>query len=132
MKKIPTKKQLREFGILIGILFPLFIGWLIPLFYGHTFKTWTIFISLPSVLIGTLCPKTLFYPYKVWMKIGNFLGFINSHIILGLVFIFVLIPISLIMNLFNYDPLRERKTPKLNDSYRELKKNHMINLYKIF
>ena len=98
MQKIPTNKQLREFGILIGILFPLFIGWLIPLFHGHSFKTWTILISLPSVLIGTLSPKTLLYPYKGWMKIGNFLGFINSHIILGLVFIFVLITSDLKYN----------------------------------
>ena len=132
MQKIPTNKELRDFGILIGIFFPLFIGWLIPLCYGHSFKTWTILISLPSVLIGTLSPKTLFYPYKGWMKLGNFLGLINSHIILGLVFIFVLIPISLIMNLFNYDPLRKRKNKKLNESYREPKKNHMINLNKIF
>lgn len=132
MQKIPTKKQLREFGVLIGILFPLLIGWLIPLFYGHSFKSWTILISLPSILIGALCPKILYYPYKGWIKIGNLLGLINSHIILGLVFIFVLIPISFLMKLFNHDPLKTRKTQQLYETYREPKKNHIINLYKIF
>ena len=132
MQKKPSKKELREFGILIAILFPIFIGWLIPLFYSHPFKIWTIYVSLPSILIGITSPKTLYYPYKGWMMIGNFLGYINSHLILGIVFIFVLTPISIIMNFFNHDPLRKRKSKKLNKSYRENKKGHIINLNKIF
>ena len=124
--------MLREFGFLIGFAFPFLIGWVLPSLASHSFRTWTLWISVPSLIFAILKPSLLYYPYKGWMKLGNFLGLINSHIILGLVFIFVLIPISLIMNLFNYDPLRKRKNKKLNESYREPKKNHMINLNKIF
>ena len=130
MNKNPTNKQLREFGILIGTAFPIIIGWFIPFIYGHSFKIWTIFISLPSLFIGIIYPNKLFYPYKAWMKLGNFLGWANSHLILGMVFIFVLIPIAMIMNFFNHDPLRKKQN--LNKSYRENKKNHIINLNKIF
>ena len=39
MKKIISKNELRDFGLLIGLAFPTLIGWLIPLITGHTFKS---------------------------------------------------------------------------------------------
>ena len=72
----------------------------------------------------------LFYPYKTWIKIGNILGWLNSRIILGLVFLIVLQPIALIMRIFGHDPLRMKKSNQ--KSYRELKTNQKINLKKIF
>ena len=130
MQKNISKKELREFGILIGIVFPLIIGWVIPFLYGHSFKSWTFIISIPSLLLAILSPRILFYPYKAWIKIGNFLGFINSHLILSIVYIFVLIPIATVMKFCNHDPLRKKQL--LNKSYRETKKNYIINLEKIF
>ena len=102
MKEIISKKQLREFGLLIGFGFPILIGWLLPLFFGHQFRTWTLWIGLPGLLIGLTAPRLLYYPYKGWMALGHFLGWINSHIILGLVFILVLQPIAYIMRLTGY------------------------------
>ena len=64
------------------------------------------------------------------MKIGEFLGFINGNIILGLVFIFILQPISIIMKFFNHDPLRKKFHSKF--SYRENKIDHKIDFTKIF
>lgn len=71
------------------------------------------------------------YPYKFWMGLGHFLGLINSNIILGLVYIIILLPISFLMRLTNkYDPLRLKNNN--NSSYREERRNHKINLKKIF
>ena len=120
MKKNIDEKILKEFGILIGIVFPLFIGWLLPFIYGHGFRKWTLIIGFISFFIGILKPSLLIYPYKFWIKLGNFLGFINSHVILGVVFFVVLLPISLIMRLFGYDPLNKKldklETFKINNS----------------
>ena len=55
---------------------------------------------------------------------------INSRIILGLIFIFVLIPIGLVMKFFGYDPLKIR-SPR-NITYKHSRKNHTINLNRIF
>ena len=130
MKDKITKKQLREFGFLVGLGFPIIIGWIIPAIGGHFFKSWTLWIGLPSLILGIICPEILFYPYKVWMQIGNGLGWINSRIILGFVFLAVLQPIALIMKIVKYDPLRKRKNNEF--SYRENRKNHKINLTRIF
>ena len=130
MKNHIPQKTLREFGFLIGFTFPFLIGWILPLVGGHTFRTWTIFISIPFLILAIIKPSQLLYPYKAWMKLGHILGWLNSRIILGLVFLIVLQPIALIMRVFGHDPL---KTKKLDQkSYREIKNNQKINLKKIF
>ena len=131
MKENISKKVLREFGFLICIAFPLLIGWLLPLLGGHTFRVWTLFISLPSGILGILKPSLLLYPYKLWMNIGHILGWVNSRLILGLVFLIVLFPISLIMRVFGHDPLGLKKHSQIS-SYREMKTNKKVNFKKIF
>ena len=79
-----SQKQLREFGLLIGVGFPIFFGWIIPAFSGHLFKFWSLWIGIPSFILGMLKPRLLFYPYKAWMNLGLALSWINSRIILGL------------------------------------------------
>ena len=125
-----SQKQLRQFGFLIGIGFPVIIGWIIPAISGHLFRFWSLWIGVPLFILGILRPRLLFYPYQAWMKIGLALGWINSHIVLGLVFLLVLQPISLIMKLFGYDPLKKKKKDLL--TFREIKENHKVDLTKIF
>ena len=125
------EKKLKEFGFVFGTFLPLLFGWLIPSLKGHEFAFWTLFISLPFILLSIFSPKKLIYPYKIWMKIGHILGYINGNLILGLIFLVVVQPISLIMRLGGYDPLRS-KFLKKKSSYRENKKNHQIDLTRIF
>ena len=130
MKSSINNKKLREFGLLIGFAFPILIGWILPILVGHPFRYWTLFVGLPALFIGLIRPSLLKLPYKLWIKIGNILGWINSRLILGALFIFILIPISLIMKLKSYDPLKIKKNSLF--SYREKKINHKINLDKVF
>tara|TARA_Y100000746_G_C15100234_1_gene283985 strand:- start:19 stop:411 length:393 start_codon:yes stop_codon:yes gene_type:complete len=130
MKNSIPEKQLRKFGYLIGFGFPIIFGWILPIISDHNFRIWTLWISILFLVAGILKPRLLFYPYKIWIKIGNALGYINSRLILGLVYIFVLLPLALIMRTFKYDPLRKKKSSK--KTYRETKKNHKINLTRIF
>tara|TARA_B100000242_G_C42742348_1_gene346262 strand:+ start:107 stop:502 length:396 start_codon:yes stop_codon:yes gene_type:complete len=130
LNKSITKKQLREFGLILVFFIPIIFGWLVPFLFGHKFRTWTIWIGSISFLITIFNPFFLFYPYKLWMAIGDLLAWINSRLILGLVFLFVLQPIALIMKFSGYDPLRIKKVNK--KSYRENKKDVRIDLTRIF
>ena len=130
MQKTISKKQLVDFGIFIGFGFPLFIGFLIPALFGHGFRVWTLWVGLPALILGLTLPSLLYYPYKSWMALGNVLGWVNSKIILGLVFIIVLQPIAFLMRLTGYDPLRSRR--KGEKSYREKRQNHKMDLTRIF
>ena len=64
------------------------------------------------------------------MKLGLALGWINSRLILGVVFLLILQPIAIIMRFLGYDPLKLKK--RNENSYRENKKNHKVNLSRIF
>ncbi len=130
MMNRPTKKQLREFGFLVGFGFPILIGWVLPAFTGHLFRTWTLFVGSPFLTLAIFKPLTLLYPYRAWMALGHSLGWINSRLILGLIFLLVLQPIALIMRFFGYDPLREKRINK--KSYREDKQGHITDLTRIF
>ena len=130
MNKSLSNKKLREFAYTLGIGFPFFIGFLIPFITGHGFRNWTLLISLPLLLIGLLAPSRLNILYKAWMKLGYVLGWVNSRIILSLVFLLVLIPIAFIMKLFGYDPIKSKKRPC--SSYKEEKQNSRIDLTRIF
>ena len=130
MKDQISKKQLREFGFLIGFGLPILIGWFIPLVVGHGFRIWTVWVGAPALIIGLTSPLLLHYPYKIWMALGYILGWVNSHIILGLLFIVVLQPIAYIMRLTGYDPLKSRR--KGEKTYREIRQNHKTDLTRIF
>ena len=122
--------MLREFGFLIGFTLPILIGWFLPAIGGHSFKLWTLWIGFPTIFVAIIKPLLLFYPYKIWMKVGDILGWINSHLILGFIFIVILIPISIAMKIIGYDPLRLKKHRQ--KSYREIKVESEVNLRKIF
>ena len=130
MKTTKNKNELRNFGIIVGILFPLLIGFILPYFFGHQFRFWTLFIGLPLIIIGLISPKNLKLFYQIWIKIGNILGFINSKIILTSIFVLIVQPIALIMKIVGCDPLRRK--PNVSVSYREVRKNDNIDLEKIF
>ena len=130
MRKYISNKSLREFGFVVGIGLPALVGWILPFFGGSTFRYWTLWIGLPLLFIAIFKPAYLFYPYKLWMKLGHVLGWVNSRVILGLVFLFILQPIAFIMKSFGYDPLRTKKQEE--NTYREIRSNDKINLRKIF
>ena len=131
MKNSISKKTLREFGLLLGLGIPLFFGLFLAKFRGHEFQIWTIWIGIIFLNFAIFTPKFLLYPYRGWMFIGYILGLINSRIILGGVFIFVLMPISFLMKTIGYDPLRKKKNIS-KDTYKEQKKDHIIDLNRVF
>ena len=130
MKNNLSKKELKDFGLLIGFCFPIFIGIFLPIITGHEIRIWTLYFGIIFISLSIIKPLSLTYFYKAWMKLGLILGWINSRLILGLVFFLILFPISLFMKLWSYDPLRIRKN--ITKSYRENKKGHKIDLEKIF
>ena len=125
-----SKKQLREFGILLGIVFPVVFGWFIPALKGHHAPVWPFVVGIPSLTLGLIAPRLLQWPYQGWMKLGHVLGWINGHLILGAVFLFVLQPIAYVMRLTGYDPLKCKRSGL--ESYREQSKNKTVDLTRIF
>ena len=126
----PSPRQLREFGLLIGSVFPVLLGWVLPALHGHPFREWTLWIGIPALALGIAWPRGLAWPYRGWMALGHGLGWINSHLILGAVYLLVLQPIALLMRILGHDPLRRRRNAA--ETYREVRSDPSVHFKRIF
>lgn len=124
------RKILREFGLLIGIVFPIVFGLLLPSLKGHTLPLWPFVIGIPALVLGLVAPRALAWPYRGWMALGHALGWVNGHLILGAVFMLVLQPIALLLRLSGHDPLQRRAHE--GASYRQARQQRSINFTKTF
>jgi len=68
--------------------------------------------------IGVAIPVVGHYIIWLWFKIGHALGWINSKLILGIIYFFFLTPISFLYRLTKKDPLTLKPPKKSNYSNR--------------
>ena len=126
-----TKKELRSFGLITGAIVLVLFGiapWLIS---GKLHK-------LPFKIAFVLWLPSLFFPavlepvYRAWMKFGHIMGWINTRIILALMFYLIIAPTGLIMKVLGKDPMR-RKLDRSVESYRiesdKKNKNHVERIF---
>lgn len=75
------------------------------------------YVALAILLIALLSYPLAALVSKGWMKFAEGLGFINSKIILSVIFFLFLVPIALIYRLFNTDKLQLKKKPSAKSYY---------------
>ena len=69
-------------------------------------------------VLALVIPAALGPVYKVWMAFAEVLGWVNTRIILSLIFFVLFLPFGLVLRLVR-DPMR-RKLDPAQDSYRIL------------
>jgi len=119
-----TKSDLRKFGLIMGGMFALIFGLLFPWIGDKTKDTWPMWPFIVMAVfwaVAIVAPQILRPVNEVWIKIGNVLGFINTRIILGLMFFVMIFPIGMLLKLFGKDGM-DRKLNKDADTYRKITK----------
>jgi len=106
-----TPKELRKFGFLVGGVFGL-IGVWPKLFHGASLRPWAIILAGLLILPALVFPKILSPVQRGWMKVGHVLGWINTRIIMAVIFFLVVTPMAWIMRLLGKDPMLRRFEPK--------------------
>lgn len=115
MGKLNTdKKSLRKFGITMGIAF-LVITFIILIRHRHSILPTSI-ISVIFLILAFTMSALLKPVYILWMKLAFILGWINTRLILCIMFYLVFAPVGLVMRLFNVD-LLDRGIDKNKKSY---------------
>ncbi len=105
----PSKQELKWFGFLLAVFFSL-VGGLIFWFGGNTTLT-LVFCSI-GVFLGVLyyaVPPLRHPMYIGWMRLLYPVGWLISHLLIGLVFYLLFTPIGLIMRVIGHDPLQRRR-----------------------
>jgi len=130
-KKLDNK-TLREFGLITGSILVGLFGLLLPWIFEHNFPKWPWIIAGILWVWALLLPATLNPVYRGWMAVGHVLGWINTRIILGIMFYIIFLPVGLLLKMFGKDPMA-RKIIKSQESYRVIhsipKKNHVERPY---
>jgi len=113
---VATQKQLRQFGWMVGTVLILIGGWQLYRQIHPTARIVLWSVGGFLVLSGLLTPKILAPGYKIWMRLATVLGWINTRILLGLIFYLIFTPVGLVMRLSGRDPLTQR-IDRAADSY---------------
>ncbi|MEZ5501169.1 MAG: SxtJ family membrane protein [Halioglobus sp.] len=111
-----SNKELRNFGLVTGGMLVLFFDLLIPFIWDHSPPIWPLAVAAVLAIMALLMPASLGPVYKVWMRFAEVLGWINTRIILGVIFFLIFFPFGVILRLFN-DPM-QRKLDRKIESYR--------------
>ena len=93
----------KNFGLVFFIVFILIAFY--PLVKGGEFRIWSVVISTIFLVLGLLNSKYLTPLNKIWFKFGIFLGKIISPLVMGIIFFFVVTPISILMKILRKDLL---------------------------
>jgi hypothetical protein len=109
-------KHLRSFGCMVGGIFALMGLWP-AVWRGQPLRLWSLILGGLLMVLGLAWPRSLTHVYRLWMRVGEVLGWINTRLILGAIFYLLFTPLGLYMRLRGQDPMRRTLAPEA-ESYR--------------
>ena len=113
-----SSHELRQFGLLFGAILVLLFGLLLPFLIGYSFPMWPWVVALIFATLALLAPTPLTPFYRGWMRFGLVAAFINTRIIMFVLYYVLFVPTGLVMKLFGRDALARTIGGKTTDSYR--------------
>jgi len=111
---MPKEQDLQTFAYIWAGIFTV-IG-LYPLLDGADIRIWSIAIAIVFIAIVLIKPTILTSFYKVWIKIGDFIGGIISKVIMFILYFGLFTPISIFLKILGKD-LLNKKVDKSPESY---------------
>lgn len=127
----PNSRELRTFALVLGAMFAALFG-LAPIIRHHPPHLWAWIVALALWSIGLLAPLALRPLHRGWTRLGLALGWINTRVILTLLYAIVVTPLGAAMRLLGRDPMARKFEPD-RASYRvpvkERPKKHMERPY---
>ncbi|MCE9624862.1 MAG: sxtJ [Deltaproteobacteria bacterium] len=113
----PDRRELRRFGLLVGGVFAGLFGLVLPFLLHRPYPRWPWFPAVPLLFFALLFPPALKIPHRAWTLLGEVLNWVNTRIVLSLLFFLIFTPISLVLKMLGKDPMF-RRFQKEMPSYR--------------
>lgn len=128
----PDRRELREFGLVMGAIVAGLFGLLFPWVFDRDFPGWPWVFAAVFAAWAILAPASLGPVYIAWMKVGQLLNRAMTPVILSIVFFLVITPMAIIRRLFVGNSFLRSFDDSL-DSYRiPTKKSNRRNLKRPF
>ncbi|WP_114940731.1 SxtJ family membrane protein [Mucilaginibacter endophyticus] len=114
-----SREANRKFGLIVGGACLSISAWRYVAY--HQQVTWLFAIGILLVLAALITPLILNPLRLLWDRVGNFLGTINTTIILFVLYFLVITPIGLVMRLFKKSKLELRFDPQALSYWKPVK-----------
>jgi hypothetical protein len=103
------RRDLRKFGLVVGGVFAALALYFL-LRYGWTHTAGRVFGGVGAVLLlaAAVAPRALVPFRRVWMAVAHVLGWINTRLILGVVYYLTFTLVRLVLVLLRKDPMHRR------------------------
>ncbi len=127
MKNIEIdKKILRNAGVAVGIAFVLISIWPF-LVHSLSIRYWAAIVAGVLFFFALLAPQFIYWPYRLWMAFGAILGWVNTRVILSLLYFLVITPTGIIRKLFTTDTVNARIDKSLSTYKENMEKEEISN-----
>ena len=102
-----TRAQARKTACVVASVLLLFAAW--QLYRGRVTATYVLGgVALALLVVGLFVPPLARRFHALWMKVAAVLGYVNSRVLLTLMYYGVFTPYRLFSRLAGRDPLRRR------------------------
>lgn len=122
MNKTPdtptTQTELRQFGLLFSAILIVLFGILLPWVLGHPFPPWPWAFAAILSAVALILPPVLTPFYRAWMRFGLIAGYVNTRIIMFVLYYIVFVPLGIFMALVGRDALSRKTGDTTRESYR--------------
>lgn len=104
-----TPRDLRHFATIWACVFALIGFWI--LWKHGAFPLWTVVVIASSCILALTTPRFLQPIYRLWIHLGHALGWLNTHLIITLLFAVLIFPVGLFRRLIGKDSLSLKTKP---------------------
>lgn len=122
-----NRSELRKFGLMFALVLAVLFGLLIP-FVRHGFAMgvplmdglgphWPWYAAGTVAIWALILPQSLWLLHTPWMKFARLAQWVNTRIIMLILFYVIILPIGLLLKLFGKDSMH-RKFENTAQSYR--------------
>jgi hypothetical protein len=114
-KQIPNRR-LRSFGLIVASGFAV-VGVAPAILRAQDPRIWALTFMTVLASTALIFPPALRPFHRIWMTMGEMLGWLNTRIILTLTYYLLIVPIGATLRLIGNDPMR-RNYDKHAETYR--------------
>ena len=105
---VVSDTELRKFGYVMAGFFALFFGLLLPWWWSMKSANWPWVVAAVFLALALIAPGLLRGPYRFWMRLGRVLEWVNTRLVLGVVFVLVFAPLGCVLRLLGKDTLQKK------------------------
>jgi hypothetical protein len=106
LKLNPSRKDLRVFAVLFWVFFT-GVAYIVFRRTGSTAIAGGIAAAAALVgIVGLAVPKVVRPVYIVWMLAAFPIGWLLSHVLMGVIYYLVVTPVGMVMRMLGRDPMR--------------------------